>query len=161
MNPVSPVIRGHKHEEICWAKQWQGLSIIALPVNPADGCDNIVLRYKLTFRERVAIFLGQDLFVWLSTYRNPMDNSVRFPKLFAENPRQLANGDFIPNEDFRLDVAYTRARGAIVDSKTADGQPSFRNERFVEAEFAKTVKEKIEERDAIYGDLPPRHPEQP
>lgn len=149
MYTVSPVIPGHEKEQIWWAKGWLGIKTAALPVNPGDGCDTIILRYRLTWRERLMIFLGQDIFVWLNTYRSPMDNSVRFPKLFAENPVVCGNGNVVPHRDWDAVIAHNLARGTIVDSTTADGRPTTRQEDYLDREFAKTVKEKIEERDAL------------
>jgi len=68
MQPTSPVLRGHEHEEIVLAKnQPEYLSLPVLPIGSAS--DGILLtRWELSWRERLrALFVGE-MYVQVMTF---------------------------------------------------------------------------------------------
>lgn len=70
MKPVSPVIEGLQHEEVIIAKdQPQYLPLPALPVNYGEI---IITRWRMTWRERLAVFLGGDIFLLIWRFQNPL-----------------------------------------------------------------------------------------
>ncbi len=143
---TTPVIPGRESEELFWGTKdtlGRHRGSLALPVNPQDGCDTIILRYKFSWFDRIKILFGQDLFTWMGTNNSP----VQWPQLHLTDPEQLADGQVLPYdpEVWRAQTKQGWQRGEIVPSKTADGAPSTAMHPDLEMEMRKTVKEKLKE----------------
>jgi hypothetical protein len=71
MKPVSPIAKGYEAQEIVYAKdQPEYQPLPALPVNDVAG--TIITRWKLTWRERLAILFGRDVFLNVMTFGTPL-----------------------------------------------------------------------------------------
>lgn len=141
-----PIIEGRENEELFWGTG-EGLAqrkgAVALPVNPEDGCDTVILRYKFSWIERLKILLGQDLFCWLPTFQAP----VQWPLLHVSDPVELENGEVLPYDPdlFRAETARGLESGDLVPSRTSAGESSYAMEPVFEYEMRKPVKQKLAE----------------
>ena len=73
MKPISPVMKRFKHLEVVYAKdQPEYLPLPALPVNPGDETGTVITRWRLTWRERLRVLFGGDLYLWMLTFNKPL-----------------------------------------------------------------------------------------
>lgn len=70
MTPISPIVKGFEHLEVVFAKNQP--EYIPLPALPVDDSQRIITRWKLTWKERVAILFGRHIFLWVSTFGNKL-----------------------------------------------------------------------------------------
>lgn len=69
MKPVSPVIPGVELPEITYAKDQPEYQPLPAHRSP-DG--TVLTRWKLSFRERLSVLLRGDLYLFVSTYNQPL-----------------------------------------------------------------------------------------
>lgn len=70
MKPVSPVIPGLDLPETIFAKDQK--EYVPLPAIVADGGTRVITRWKMTWRERLGVFLGGDVWLSVLTFGNPL-----------------------------------------------------------------------------------------
>lgn len=70
MRSISPIVPGFEDQEVVLAKdQPEYVPLPALPVN--DG-RQIITRWRLSLRERLSILFRGDLYLWVWTFRRPV-----------------------------------------------------------------------------------------
>jgi hypothetical protein len=91
MKPVSPVVRGHEGREIVFAKDQP--EYLPLPALVSDEGGMVISRWRLSFRERVRVFLSGDMYLWVMTYGQqlqPMMLETKKPHIKGEEISWLA-----------------------------------------------------------------------
>jgi len=92
VKPETPVVKGFEDLERVYAKdQPEYIPLPCLPVNETDGTGTIIERWSFTWRERLAIFFGRDLFVQVMTFEKPLQPihlSIEPPKVSREVSRE-------------------------------------------------------------------------
>jgi hypothetical protein len=148
---VRPNIKGIEHKELVWASKWPHCTRCAVPVNPEELCDNLVVRFKFTLRERLAVLFGQDLFLWFSTngqvpqWPTPyLTNPVHGRMDFSDGVSVVKTVPFTPQKFFAGTIAAWD-RGDSVENPRSDMNMLAPD---LEAELKKTVREKINEQAA-------------
>jgi len=82
MHMVRLGISGLENKEIVWARSWPRAAKVATVVNEDELTDTLVVRYRLSFLDRLKVLFGQDLFIWFSTYGRP----PQWPQPYLSNP---------------------------------------------------------------------------
>ena len=127
---VRPGVRGLEEQELVWAPQYRNFTRCALPVNREELVDSLVLRFKMTWLERLKVLFGQDLFIWFATnsqapqwptpyLSDPVWTQLEFAdgspavrkvlpyapkKFFAHKDRLTDAGDVVPNPHSEMDM---------------------------------------------------------
>lgn len=151
MHQVSPVIQGLQEYELTWAAKWPYATIRALPVNQETLTGDLVMRYRFSWREKLRIMFGQDLFLWFS----PGDNEPQWPtpRLTNPDPRKVTYPNGVKPkhgigflifpfkaEQFNEDQARAKSMNYVVknpDSHTVMLEPT------LEDELNRTLPEKL------------------
>jgi hypothetical protein len=152
MQMIRPRIKGFETSELTWAKSWPYATHVATHVNPHENTDSLVVRYRLSWRERLAALLGQDLFIWFY----PMKQAPQWPTPVFETPVlkrtvvQSSSGFYSlnyvqPTINFFDRQPEMMARGYEVKNPLPDGSMSTKVEPTLEEALRRTVAEKLEE----------------
>jgi len=70
MKPVSPVAKGFEQLEVVFAKDQP--EYLPLPALPIDDGNRLITRWRLTMRERLLILFHGNVYLWISTFKNPL-----------------------------------------------------------------------------------------
>lgn len=85
MKPISPVIPGSAVAEIVFAEdQPEYLNLPAIRNGEPEG--RVTTRWRLTWRERIKVFVSGDLWLQVLTFHNPLQPIL----LRTDCPRELA-----------------------------------------------------------------------
>lgn len=68
MKPVSPIIKGYEDHEVVYARNQP--QYLPLPVLPIE--DSLLSRWKLSWSERIAVLFGRDLYLYVTTFGQPL-----------------------------------------------------------------------------------------
>jgi len=157
LEAVSPVIDNDQIGNcvhLTWAKSWPMYRTTALHVNHDEKTGGIIMRFRLTWRQRLAILFGQNIFAWFFAY----EDRPQWPHLFVCNPRIRENGQVLPFTETLFDqgLGYGRACGGVVDNPLSNGKMSEKLEPSLEEQLNRTIPEKLIE---LAGELPERSPD--
>jgi hypothetical protein len=129
--------------ELTWAPTWPAAKITALYVNPDENTGGLVMSFRFSFLQRLAILFGQRLFVWFFTgYERP-----QWPVLFLSDPAIASDGTVLP-VPLRAWVNHCisdHRRGYVVPNPLPDGRVSHRTEPSLEQQLRRTIPEKLDE----------------
>ena len=140
MKYVSPIIPERIKDEFRWGKG--SIIVPAVVVNEEEKTGTLVQRFKLSWKERIRILFGQNLFVWFVTY----DQRPQWPYISVENPDvfpgkvyPIKRAEFLAKADanLRKGVAVYNPPGSEVEERL---------EPTLEEEIYKTISQKRAER---------------
>jgi hypothetical protein len=70
MKSLSPVVPGFEDQEVVYAKDQPEYE--PLPALLIDGGETVITRWRLSWRERLSILFRGDLYLWVYTFRRPL-----------------------------------------------------------------------------------------